>query len=306
MGLQENSYNYNHNNNTITDMSKIISIKLKRIGSNIGPFTIYDQHRNIIAEDVSVKDLIDGITYVVNDDVITVTLASTGKCTMEKTIPVTEIPKSQYFSTKAEISNSSCVWAHMKNPEINHSFYGVTEPYVIEYVFSSPNTEITQSISDYTRVLKYTKDLHGVSNEPSKIELDDSYFNKAIVYNDQQCSGVLNLVAKPKNDLRTYNLYPIYRNDSKDILYTKSGNMYKFNGFYDVVKDKSQFLFIRTCAPLSVDKEIHQENMVYANKSFGKHPIRSKFVKVRLILDNRSDIHMVSQFLIASTQISYK
>jgi hypothetical protein len=155
-------------------------------------------------------------------------------------------------------------------------------------------------------VYKYTKDPHGVSNEPSKIELDDVYFDKAIVYNDQQCSGVLNLVAKPKHNLKAYNLYPIYRSDSKDILYVKSGNEYKFNGFYDVVKDKSQFLFIRTCEPLSVDKTIHQENMTYTNKSFAKAPIRSKFVKLRLTLDSRSDIHVVSQFIISSNMMSYK
>jgi hypothetical protein len=287
-------------------MSKVISIKLTRIGTNIGPFTIYDQHRNIIAENVITKDLVEGITYIVNDDIITVTLSSTGKCAIEKTMPVTEITKNEYFNTETEVVNSSCVWMHMKNPEINHSFYGKTEPYVIEYIFSSPNTEIIQSLSDYSRVYKYTKDPHGVSNEPSKIELDDVYFDKAIVYNDQQCSGVLNLVAKPKHNLKAYNLYPIYRSDSKDILYVKSGNEYKFNGFYDVVKDKSQFLFIRTCEPLSVDKTIHQENMTYTNKSFAKAPIRSKFVKLRLTLDSRSDIHVVSQFIISSNMMSYK
>ena len=287
-------------------MSKVISIKLTRIGTNIGPFTIYDQHRNIIAENVITKDLVEGITYIVNDDIITVTLSSTGKCAIEKTMPVTEITKNEYFNTETEVVNSSCVWMHMKNPEINNSFYGKTEPYIIEYVFASPTTEITQSVSDASRVFLYTKDPFGVSNEPSKIELDNAYFTKAIVYNDQQCSGVLNLVPKPKNSLKSYNLYPIYRSDSKDILYSKSGNYYNFNGFYDVVKDKSQFLFIRTCAPLSIDKEINQENMIYTNRSFVKPPLRSKFVKLRLMLTDRSDIRIVSNFIVQSSQISYK
>ena len=287
-------------------MSKIISIKLTRIGTNIGPFTIYDQHRNIIANNVSAKDLMEGVTYVVNDDVITVTLASTGKCTLEKTVPVTEITKNEYFNTETELVNSSCVWVHMKNPEINHSFYGNTEPYIIEYTFSSPNTEIVQATKDFSKAYIYTKDLHGVSNEPSKIEVDDIYFDEMIIYNNQQCSGLLKLVPKPKNNLKEYNSYPKYNIDSKTITFTKSDNFYKVNNFWDIVKDKTQFIFVRTCEPLSIDKTLHNENMDYSTRSFRKSPLRAKDSRVRLTLNSRSDVHLVSQFIIENTMLSYK
>lgn len=289
-------------------MSKVLYIKLTKVVPTAGPFTIYDQDDNLIDEDVSRNSLIVGVSYIVDDSVTSVRLVSTGSCFYEKTIqviPITDL--SQFLSTPVDQSTNACIWRHLSNPEIYHSFYGSIAPYVIEYPFAyAYQDEILQNVKDYTKVYKYTQDSHGVSNEPSKIETDDVWFNRAIVYNGQQSSGVLNLVVKPKHDLQAYNSYPIYRSDSKDITFTKSDNFYQFNTFWDVVKDKTQFLFVRTCAPLSIDKEIHQENMDYTYRSFRKSPLRAKDLKIRLTLDNRSDAHLVSQIIYAPTMISYK
>jgi hypothetical protein len=57
---------------------------------------------------------------------------------------------------------------------------------------------------------------------------------------------------------------------------------------------------------MSVDKIVNQSNMDYGKRSFKKEPLRAKELKVRHILDNRSDAHLVSQFIIAAAQISYK
>jgi hypothetical protein len=72
------------------------------------------------------------------------------------------------------------------------------------------------------------------------------------------------------------------------------------------VKDKSIPLFVRTCQSLSLDKEVNQINMDYGARSFKKDPLRAKELKIRHILDNVSDAHIVSQFIIAPAQISYK
>jgi hypothetical protein len=46
--------------------------------------------------------------------------------------------------------------------------------------------------------------------------------------------------------------------------------------------------------------------MNYGTMSFRKDPLRAKDLKVRHILDNRSDAHLVSQFITTPEQISYK
>ena len=94
--------------------------------------------------------------------------------------------------------------------------------------------------------------------------------------------------------------------DSKTITYTKSDNFYQYNTFWSLVKDKALPLFLRSCESLSIDKIINQANMNYTTMSFKKEPFRAKDLKIRHILDNNSEIHIVSQFLISGSMISYK
>jgi hypothetical protein len=277
------------------------------VGDNVGPFTIYDQVGNIIAEDVTKDILMEGTHYTVADDVVMITLSSTGTCMYEKTIPLADIYEEDFFFTETEQIRTGCLWAHLKNPTIYNTFYGTVQPYIIEYPFAYQyQDEILQIVKDYTKVYQYFEDEYDVANEPAKIETDDIYFNKSILYNGQQCSGILNLVPKPKHNLKLYNSYPLYTEDGKTIMFTKSDNFYQYNTFWSIVKDKSLPLFIRTCSPLSYDKEINQSNMEYTDRSFKKEPLRAKELKIRHCLDDRGDVHLVSQFLFTPTQISYK
>ena len=143
-------------------------------------------------------------------------------------------------------------------------------------------------------------------NDNAQIQTDDQYFNKAILYNGQQCTGVLNLVPKPTHNLQAYNSYPQYNTDSKTIIFTKSDNFYQYNTFWSIVKNKSLTLFNTSCESLSIDKVLNQSNMDYTTRSFNKEPLRAKSLKIRHILDNKSDAHLVSQFILAESQISYK
>ena len=199
------------------------------------------------------------------------------------------------------------MWRHLTSELVNNNFYGTIVPYVIEYPFAYEyHDEILQNVKDYTRAYQYLPIVDGVYNDNAKIQTDDYYFNKAVLYNGQQSTGLLKLVKKPMHNLAAYNQYPIYNTDSKTILFTKSDSFYNYNTFWNVVKDKTQVLFNTTCESLSIDKVINQSNMDYGTRSYRKDPLRAKGLLIRHILDDRSDIHMVSQFIVAPSQISYK
>ena len=284
-----------------------IVIKLTSSGPNAGPFNIFDEFGNILLTDVSKKSLVEGVVVQVEDSVTRITIESTGRCKIKKSVTLTTIPGYIYINSTYKETKTSCLWRHLTNPEIYNYFYGTVYPYVIEYPFAYKfQDEILQNIKDYTKVYKYWKNGQGVFNDNDKIELDDVWFNKAIVYNGQQSSGLLELVPKPKNNLKDYLKYPIYNTDSKVITYTKSDNFYQYNTFWSLVKDKRQQLFLTSCENLSIDKVINQSNMDYNKRSFKKEPLRAKDLKVRHILDSRSDAHLVSQFITQSSQISYK
>lgn len=288
-------------------MSKTVTIKLTKINPQAKFFNIINEFGDEIANNVPKSLLIRGISYEVSEDTEMLIIESIGECKLKKVFPLTEFDPIQYAKATYKQSLTGCIWKHLKNPTIYNSFYNAIKPYIIEYPFSYKfQDEILQNVIDYTKVYKYSQDGINSFNNVNKIEVDDIWFNKAVLYNGQQSSGVLELVPKPLNNLNVYSSYPIFNTYSKTILYTKSDNFYQYNTFWSIVKNKNQPLFIKTCENDSIDKEVNQENMDYNLKSFKKEPLRAKELKIRHIFDNRSDTHLVSQFIVSPSQISYK
>ena len=287
-------------------MSKNIIIKLTKSGSNIGPFSVVDDLGNLLGENYTKEQLIDGVGFIVQDSVQVVTLSSTGENKISKNIPVTEISSLDLINNYTEISTGQ-IWKHLLNTTKYNNYYGKIYPYIIEYPFAYQyQDEILQNVQDYSRVYKHIKDPFNSFSDFEKVEVNNEWFNKAVLYNGQQSSGILNLVPKPINNLKEYVSYPKFNLDSKSILYTKSDNLYQYNTFWSVVKNTSEPLFIKSCENLSIDKEVNQNNMDYSSRSFKKEPLRAKYLKIRHIKDDSDDAHIVSQFIIGTTQKSYK
>lgn len=288
-------------------MSKIITIKLRKINPLAGPFSIVDEFNNEIAIDVTKDVLVNGVNYEVDDSSQFVIIESTGKCKIKKTFSFSEFTSMEYAQAEYTPSTSATLWAHLKNSTVYNKFYGNACPYIIEYPFAYQfQDELLQSVIDFTRVYKYIPDDIRDFNNVSKVQIDNVWFNKAVIYNDQQSTGLLELSPRPINNLSAYSQYPIYKENSKEILYSKSDNFYQYNTFWSVVKDKNVPLFKKTCESLSIDKEVNHDNMDYTIRSFRKELVRAKDVKIRHILDNTSDVNIVSQFIIAESKKSYK
>ena len=287
--------------------TKVITLKLTKSGPNAGPFDITTEYGDVIAIDVSKKTLIRGINYTVNNNVKMLILTSTGKCNITKVFSLETFNQTQYTQIPYTQSKTACLWRHLTNIELYNYFYGNIEPYIIEYPFAYQfQDEILQNIKDYTKAYEYLSIPDGVFNQNTRIETNNKWFNKAILYNGQQSSGVLELVAKPLHNLQAYNQYPIYNTESKTITYTKSDNFYQYNTFWALNISSQIPLFNTTCESLSIDKVVNQSNMDYGYRSFKKATLRAKELKVRHILDNSARVHLVSQFITSPTQISYK
>lgn len=288
-------------------MAKTIIIKLTCAGYRTGPFDIYDNLGNSLGKDISKENIIDGYTVSVDDAIVAIILQSVGKCHTLIELSIDDLTVEEIAAITFTPCNTASLWRHLTNISLYNNYYGNIEPYVIEYPFAFQSyDEILQSVKDFTKTYRYFASIDGVYNTTNRIETDDQWFNKAILYNGQQCSGLLELVPKPINNLQGYLSYPIYNTNSKTIIYTKSDNFYQYNTFWGLVKNKNIPLFLTSCESLSVDKVLNQANMDYGKRSFKKEPLRSKSLKVRHILDNSSTAHLVSQFIITEDQISYK
>jgi len=288
-------------------MAKTVIIRLTCSGGRTGPFDISDNLGTVLGINITKQNLIDGYTVSVDNDVSSIIIASKGKCSTSITVAIGTATKEELAALQYTICNTASMWRHLTNIEHYNKYYGVVEPYIIEYPFAYQTyDEILQNVKDYSRVFNYLPIPDGVYNDNAKIEVDNQWFNKAVLYNGQQSTGILELVPKPINNLKQYLTYPMYNEFSKTITYTKSDNFYQYNTFWGLVKNKSLPLFNTTCESLSIDKVVNQANMDYGKRSFKKEPLRAKDLKVRHILDNSSEAHIVSQFIIAPSQISYK
>lgn len=288
-------------------MSKTLSIKLTKASVTAGPFIIMDQFKNVIASNVSKEQLKNGISYVVNNDVSFLTIKSLGKCSTEKTKGVVVLNNLEFFNINFVNSSTACLWKHLSNSKNYNYFYNNIEPYIIEYPFAyTYQDELLQSVQDYTKAYTYLSLGNDDFDYNTRIETNTEWFNKAILYNGQQSSGMLELVPKPLNNMKEYMAYPKFNQDSKTIIYTKSDNFYQYNTFWSISKNSQMLLFNTTCESMSIDKVVNNSNMEYSAKSFVKAPLRAKELKVRHILDNSSTVHLVSQFILTPTQISYK
>lgn len=288
-------------------MAKIVIIKLTGAGNRTGPFNIYDDLGTVLGIAVSKDNLIDGYTVSVADAVNLIVIESIGKCHTTIEVDITTMTIEQIAAVTYTPVNTASLWRHLTNTMIYNNYYGNIEPYIIEYPFSYQSyDQILQNVKDYTKAYKYLPIPDGVFNDNAQVETDDHWFNKAVLYNGQQSTGVLELVPKPINNLKEYLKYPMYNTESKTIMYTKSDNFYQYNTFWSLVKNKSVPLFEVSCESLSIDKVVNQANMDYGKRSYKKEPLRAKELKVRHILDNTSEAHLVSQFIITPSQISFK
>ena len=288
-------------------MKKEITIKVTQTGPNAGPFVVLDNFGNILDEEVTRRELIRGKSYLVDSTVTVIIIKSVGECGFTKTFPLDEVNFIDYASLAYKQSKTACLWTHLNNIRIYNYFYGNIKPYIIEYPFSYKyQDEILQNVKDYTKAYEYLPVPDGVFNDNTRIETNNKWFNKAVLYNGQQSSGILELVPKPMNNLQAYGQYPIYNTESKTITYTKSDNFYQYNTFWALEKSSQVPLFNTTCESMSIDKVVNQENMDYGVRSFKKATLRAKELKVRHILDNSATTHLVSQFIITPAQISYK
>lgn len=292
---------------TTTVLQKRIFVKITEMGYRTNYFNITTNLGGVLGTNVHKNTLCAGIYYYVPTTATEIIIESIGKCRFFLHRNIIELSHTAIIALTCNVVNTGTLWRHLTDTKLTNNFYGNIEPYVIEYPFFYQfQDEILQNVKDFTKAYKYLPIPDGVYNDNAKIETNNQYFNKVIIYNGQQCTGLLKLVPKPVHNLSAYNLYPIYNTDSKTIMYTKSDSFYQYNTFWSVVIDREQPLFKTNCESLSIDKVLNQSNMDYGVRSFKKDTMRAKGVLIRHILDDRSDAHLVSQFIITNSQISYK
>ena len=135
---------------------------------------------------------------------------------------------------------NSSIWIHNERTDLYCNYYGFDKPFEIEFLVNSGQQVTT------LRSVQYVLECYFYDpNEYDRFHILDSNFDEATIYNTEQCSGLLKLILKPKNNPGAEFQYPIINSISPgsniQILFTKEENKYRFNTFFDITDDRGEF-----------------------------------------------------------------
>lgn len=127
------------------------------------------------------------------------------------------------------------LWKHNERYDLYCNFYGKDYPFELEYASSTGKAvHIVNSIEYISEIYKYK------NGGMDKFHVLTEGFDRLIVHNSEQASGVLNLVREtynPRQDI----LFPKKSDIGMDILYKKVEQKYRINQFTDLVRDRGMF-----------------------------------------------------------------
>lgn len=149
--------------------------------------------------------------------------------------PTLTFPGKNTFMT-VNPNDKKSIWIHNERCDNYCKYYGINYPWEVEYIVNTANQVNTvRSIEYQLEIYKYALNCYDRFHEL------DFNFDEAVVYNTEQCSGLLKLNLTPKNNAPDILNYPSINISSIDILYSKVEQKYRFNQFWDITRDRGEF-----------------------------------------------------------------
>ena len=211
-----------------------------------------------------------------------------------------------HFQTIKTTSAGSSLWNHNLNPYIYQTYYGKLYPYIIEYIVNSlPLNSTVTSVSIMSDILEYyTKYEYYSLGTNNNTNLAN--FNKAIIYNREQSSGIVSLIPEIFGNTKQKISYPKMTPNGIEALISRREGRATFNGFWNIAaQGNGQSLWTDQWTDLlssyPIDKLPNTKAIRNVGVSFQKSKIKSDFTRVRLIQDKYNRYKFVNNIQINQT-----
>ena len=202
--------------------------------------------------------------------------------------------KNTFLTTKV-----NHLWRHNATCQSFCNFYGKDYPFEVEFEIDNQlNVGTIRNVEYYLENYIYNDNCY------DRFLMLDRNFDEAVIYNTEQTSGKLKLVSNPKNDVSLLTSYPKINSSNIEILYAKEEQKYRFNQFWDIVKDRGEYTnvmeaiwktesngYIRTLNPLAVD---------YKKSEFQRKKFRHHTNRVLLKREKNDNVEMIITYAIAN------
>lgn len=128
------------------------------------------------------------------------------------------------------------IWKHNDRCDLFCNFYGVDYPFEIEFPFGTGQEVATLRNLEY--MLECYVYYDGCADRHHILDFN---FDRAMIFNSEQHSGVLRLLPKPKNAPYALLDTPAMNVNGVDTYYFKEENKYRINQFFDLTRNRSEF-----------------------------------------------------------------
>lgn len=182
--------------------------------------------------------------------------------------------------------NETGLWKHNISNKSYQVYYNKLYPFIVE-VTQKPEvvSKVVSDLGFYIDVLRYYNDFDYYTEQ-------DISFNKAIVYNREENSGLLEFEMVGNNLARKLQL-PVKMADKRIIELKIKEKLHSFNQFKNIVKED----YVRVPAWLyeanNVNKQLNLQALDYLRNKINNDYIRNGELKVRLINDKHSNYKMI-------------
>ena len=190
--------------------------------------------------------------------------------------------------------NNSTIWGHNLTNKTFQVYYGVKNRFEIELMdkYSQQNKQIL-SVSYLMESIRY----HNESDSYNK----KIGFNKAIIYNNNQTTGLLALEEVDNNNLFKNKNYPILDGEITKVLQVNKENKFSFNQFKNRKSKNNLPIFLK-----ERNGVMEHININSITDNFNYDPITGQVNNIKLIQDRYTNYKLVFKLLEFKTNNSIR
>lgn len=176
-------------------------------------------------------------------------------------------------------------------------------PYIIEIVFNDKPTE--NKVFTSIKVDCSSNKFNSEENEFYNYEL--GFFDKVIVYNNNQCTGEVNLKLKEDGSSSDY-FSEILEDNIETVTCIKKEGNWLINGFRNIIQDNTVPMFSKSWNKIQdyfpIDKVVNSSAINYEKDWREQELLRSKYLIVRFIDDNEDSYKQLTTKIIDSNTLN--
>jgi hypothetical protein len=177
------------------------------------------------------------------------------------------LPSKKTFMT----TKDNGLWVHADRCDSYCNFYGIDYPFEVEFALHT-----VAQINTLRNVLYIMEVYVYDDNCYDRFHVLDENFDEAVIYNSEQCSGLLKLNLTPKNNAIEIVKYPVINPTNIDILYSKEEQKYRFNQFWDITDDRGEFNAAAQRTIFLTEANGYIKNLNPANINYNKFELERK------------------------------